>query len=372
VQPFTIDVPQRQLDDLRDRLVRTRFPVIEPVDDWSQGVPTAYARTLRDHWVEVYDWRRTEARLNGLGQHTTTIDGADVHLLHVRSPVDDARPLLLTHGWPGSVVEFLDIVGPLTDPAAHGGDAADAFHVVVPSLPGYGFSSAPTSTGWGTERIADAWVVLMQRLGYDGWIAQGGDWGALVSTAIGTRHPDVVAGIHLNMPIARPTTRDLTDAEERAKARFKDHLAWGTGYSTQQATRPQTLGYGLADSPMGQAAWIVEKFHAWTDHDGDHEQVIDRDRMLDNVMLYWLTNAGATSARLYWESFARPNLDPVAVPTGCSIFPGDIFTPSRRFVEARYTDLRQYREHPRGGHFAALERPDELIDDIRTFARTLS
>jgi epoxide hydrolase len=371
MRPFTLEVAEARLDDLRGRLRQTRFPMDEPVADWSQGLPLGYARELRDHWLEVYDWRATEARLNGLDQRTTTIDGVEIHLLHARSPVEAARPLLLTHGWPGSMVEFLDVLGPLSDPQAYGGDATDAFHVVVPSLPGYGFSGVPTEPGWGTERIADAWVELMRRLGYVDWIAQGGDWGSMVSTLIGVRHPEVVAGIHLNMPIAPPTTEDLTEQEQQGRDRYREHRAWGAGYSSIQATRPQTLGYGLADSPMGQAAWIVEKFHAWTDHDGDHEQAVDRDRLLDNVMLYWLPNRGASSARLYWESFLRPNLDPVEVPTGCSIFPREIFPTSRRFVEARFRDLRHYAQHPRGGHFAALEQPDALVGDIRAFARTL-
>jgi epoxide hydrolase len=372
IEPFVLEVADATLDDLRDRLRRTRFPSRETVDDWNQGLPLGYARELRDHWLNVYDWRPTEATLNDLGQFTTTIDGVSIHFLHVRSPVDDARPLLLSHGWPGSVVEFLDIIGPLTDPTAHGGDPADAFHVVAPSLPGYGFSAAPAEPGWTTERIADAWVTLMDRLGYVDWVAQGGDWGAVISTDIALRHPDTVAGIHLNMPLVRPTTRDLTDAERAAEERYRQgHLRWGTGYADQQSTRPQTLGYGLADSPMAQAAWIIEKFHAWTDHDGDHEEAVSRDRLLDNVMLYWLGNTGASSARLYWESYGRTSRDPVEVPTGCSIFPKEIFPASRRFVEARFTDLRHWSEHPRGGHFAALEQPEALVADVREFARCL-
>jgi epoxide hydrolase len=372
MQPFVIDIPAAVLDDLRARLARTRFPAPEAVDDWSRGLPLIYAHALRDHWLEVYDWRVTEARLNELGSSRTMVDGVAIHLLHVPSAVAGARPLLLTHGWPGSVVEFLDVIGPLTDPLAHGGDAADAFHVVVPALPGYGFSSVPATPGWSTERIADAWVTLMDELGYRGFIAQGGDWGAIVSSCIGQRHPDAVAGIHLNMPVALPTTADLTPAEQAGEDRYRRHRRSETGYATQQATRPQTLGYGLADSPMGQAAWIIEKFHAWTDHDGDHEQAVARDRLLDNVMLYWLTNTGASSARLYAESYYRPNLDPVEVPTGCSIFPREIIPASRRFVEARFPDLRTYVEHPRGGHFAALEQPAALVDDIRAFARSLA
>lgn len=371
MDPFRLDVPEARLDDLRDRLDRTRLPSEEPVDDWSQGLPLAYAREVRDYWLHEYDWRVCEDRLNDLGQYTTTIGGVVIHLLHIPSDVPGARPLLLTHGWPGSVVEFLDVIGPLTDPASHGGDPADAFHVVAPSLPGYGFSGHPAEPGWNLERVADAWVELMGRLGYTDWVAQGGDWGALVSTLIGIRHPGSVAGIHLNMPVALPTTGDRTVAEQEALARYKSHQRWGTGYSSQQSTRPQTLGYALADSPMGQAAWIIEKFHAWTDHDGDHEEVVGRDRLLDNVMLYWLGNAGASSARLYWESFHDLNVDEVEVPTGCSIFPKEIMPVSRRFVQARYRDLRQYSEHDRGGHFAAMEWPEVLVDDIRAFARKL-
>lgn len=371
ITPFTLDVPEGQLEHLRDRLRHTRFPDPEPVEDWSQGLPLAYARELRDHWLEDYDWRATEARLNGLGQHTTTIDGVGVHFLHVRSPVEDATPLLITHGWPGSVVEFLDVVGPLTDPAAHGGDPTDAFHLVAPSLPGYGFSDKPRGPGWGVERIADAWVVLMDRLDHGPFVAQGGDWGSFVTTEIGRRHPDAVAGIHLNMPIVAPTDDDPTEEEQAVLADYEQHRRHGTGYSKQQSTRPQTLGYGLADSPMGQCAWIIEKFFAWTDNDGHPEDVIPRDRLLDNVMLYWLPNNGASSARLYWESFNRPNLDPVEVPTGCAIFPEEILRPSRRWVQARFPDLRQYVRHDRGGHFAAMERPDELVADVRAFVRTL-
>lgn len=369
VRAAPICVPDAELDDLRDRLRRTRFPDPEPVDDWSQGLPVAYARELRDHWLDVYDWRRLEAELNALDPHVTTIDEIDVHFLHVRSEVEGARPLLLTHGWPGSVVEFLDLIGPLTDPAAHGGDAADAFHVVVPSLPGYGFSGRPAEPGWGVERIADAWGELMARLEYEAWIAHGGDWGSLVTTMIGLRHPQTVAGIHLCMPIAIPTGDEMTEAEQAAMARYERHQRSGTGYSKQQSTRPQTLGYALADSPMGQCAWIVEKFHAWTDNDGHPEDAVSRDRLLDNVMLYWLTNTGASSARLYWESFTDPNLDPVDVPTGCSLFPEEIIQMSRRWVEGRFGDLRLFREHDRGGHFAALEEPDLLVDDLRAFAR---
>ena len=287
ITPAPVAVPEADLDDLRDRLRRTRWPEAETVDDWSQGVPLAYVRELCAHWADAYDWRATEARLNSLGPVRTTIDGLGIHALHVPSPVPGALPLVVTHGWPGSVVEFLDVVGPLTDPAAHGGDPADAFHLVVPSLPGYGFSDRPAGTGWGVEHVADAWVTLMTRLGYERFGAQGGDWGAAVTTALGERHADRLVGVHLNMPVAGPAPNpwpegsaeaaDAAAEEQVAVAEMGEHRRWGTGYSRQQSTRPQTLGYGLVDSPAGQCAWIVEKFWAWTDCDGHPENVLTRD-----------------------------------------------------------------------------------------------
>jgi len=365
-------VPEAELDDLRDRLRRTRWPEAETVDDWSQGIPLAYVQELCRYWADEYDWRATEARLNGLHPQRTEIDGLAIHFLHVRSPHEGALPLVLTHGWPGSVVEFLDVVGPLTDPVAYGGDAADAFHLVAPSLPGYGFSDRPAATGWGVERIATAWAELMRRLGYARYGAQGGDWGAMVTTALGAADPDHLAGIHVNMPIAGPPEGggpELTGEELTALAGYDEHRQWGTGYSKQQSTRPQTLGYGLVDSPAGQCAWIVEKFWAWTDNDGHPEQAVGRDRLLDNVMLYWLPGTGASSARLYWESFRRPRLDPVAVPAGCSIFPKEIARLPRSWVEGRFTDLRYWNELDRGGHFAAFEQPTLFVDELRAFFR---
>ena len=369
---FKIDVPDAELDDLRDRLRRTRWPERETVDDWSQGIPLAYVQELCAYWADDYDWRAREARLNSFAQVRTEIDGLGVHLLHVRSPHDDALPLVLTHGWPGSVVEFLDVIGPLTDPTAHGGVASDAFHVVCPSLPGYGFSDRPTTTGWDVERIGAAWAELMARLGYDRYGAQGGDWGAMVTTSVGQQDPDHVVGIHLNMPVATPdpeTFGELTEFEQRSLADLGVHREWGTGYSKQQSTRPQTLGYGLVDSPVAQCAWIVEKFWAWTDNDGHPEDALTRDQMLDNVMLYWLTRTGASSARLYWESFRTPRLGPVDVPTGCSIFPKEIIRMSRRWIEKRFTDVRYYHEVERGGHFAAFEQPQLFVDEVRAFFR---
>ena len=276
----------------------------------------------------------------------------------------------MTHGWPGSVVEFGKVLGPLTDPVAHGGQAADAFDVVCPSLPGYGFSGRPTGTGWTVSRIAGAWAELMDRLGYGRYGAQGGDWGAMVTATLGAQDPDHVAGIHLNMPLAAPGALDLTDltaAEQSALEAFAQHRKWGTGYSKEQSTRPQTVGYGLVDSPAGQAAWIIEKFREWTDCDGHPENVLTRDELLDNVMLYWLPATAASSARLYWESFRRPGFEEVRVPTGCSIFPKEIMRISRRWATSRFTDIRYWNELDRGGHFAAFEQPELFVRELRSF-----
>lgn len=373
IRPFLIDIDDDVLDDLRRRLAMTRWPDEETVDDWSQGAPVAFVRGLCAYWADGYDWRATEARLNDWPQFVTEIDGVDIHFLHVRSPHPDATPLVLTHGWPGSIVEFAEVIGPLTDPTAHGGDASDAFHVVCPSLPGYGFSGKPTEPGWGVDRIADAWIELMDRLGYGSYLAQGGDWGSAVTGLIGARDPHRCAGIHLNMVIVAPTDLDdTTEAERIALADSDEHRRFGTGYSTQQRTRPQTLGYGLADSPVAQCAWIVEKFHAWTHAEGDPTDAVDRDHLLDNVMLYWLTNSGTSSARLYWESFGRGPREEPQVPVGASVFPGEIFRPSRRWVEAAYGDRLVYFNEPeRGGHFAAFEAPDLFVDEVRAFARLL-
>jgi len=382
---FRIDVPDRELDDLRERLRRTRWPEPETVTDWSQGIPLAYLRELCGYWERDYDWRGTEARLNALPQVRAEIDGLAVHAIHIRSPHPDALPLLLTHGWPGSVIEFEKAIGPLTDPTAHGGDPADAFHVVCPSLPGYGFSGKPTRPGWGIERIADAWLTLMDSLsygladGYERFGAHGGDWGASITTELARRAPSRLAGIHVTPPIVAPdpaTFDDLTDAERAMLAGLEYADEWEGGYSTQQMTRPQTVGYGLVDSPVALCGWIVEKFRAWTDCDGHPENVFSRDELLDNVMLYWLTGTGASAARLYWESLRRvnellttPSLDTVDVPTGCSIFPKEFIRPSRRWAAKRYTDIRHWNELPKGGHFAAFEQPDLFVDEIRSFFR---
>jgi len=372
IQPFRVHVSDEVLDDLRRRLRATRWPDAETVDDWSQGIPLAYVQEVCAYWSEKYDWRKGEARINEFPQFRTEIDGVGIHFLHVRSPHENALPLVMTHGWPGSVVEFLKVIGPLTDPPAHGGDARDAFHVVCPAIPGYGFSDKPTSKGWGVRRVASAWSALMARLHYDRYAAQGGDWGAMITTCIGIQDPGHCAGIHLNMPIVPPdpaTMGNLTPAEQSALAGMKHYQDWDSGYSKQQSTRPQTLGYALADSPAGQAAWILEKFWAWTDCDGHPENVLSRDELLDNVMLYWVPGAAASSARLYWESFSQPPMDPISIPVGCSIFPKEIFRSSRRWAEKRFEKLVYWNELERGGHFAAFEQPRAFVTEVRACFR---
>ena len=372
ISPFRIAVPDAQLVDLVARLANTRWPERETVGDWSQGIPLAYVQELCRHWADGYDWRATERRLNAIPQFRAVIDGLGFHLLHVRSAEPGAFPLVLTHGWPGSIVEFLKVIGPLTDPVAHGGDATDAFHVVCPSLPGYGWSDKPTETGWSVQRTAHAWAALMAELGYDRYGAQGGDWGAAVTTAIGSQDTAHCAGIHLNMVLAGPdkaTMGELTAAEQAAIDASAAHQRWGTGYSKQQSTRPQTVGYGLVDSPAMQAAWIIEKFWAWMDCDGHPENVLTRDELLDNVMMYWLPSAGASSARLYWESFGQGRVETVTVPSGMSLFPGEIFRPSKRWAQRRYADIRYWNELDKGGHFAAFEQPGAFVEEVRNFFR---
>ena len=328
---------------------------------------------MSDHWLHVYDWRVREAGLNRFDQFVTTIDDVDIHFVHQRSPVDDAFPLLITHGWPGSTVEFQGIIGPLADPVAHGGRAEDAFHVICPSLPGYGFSGKPLTAGWGVERIAEAWETLMGRLGYRRYGAQGGDWGAAVTTHIGLNRGNC-AGIHLNMPIARPTREALqnpTADDEAAIAALTHYRNWDSGYSKQQRTRPQTLGYGLSDSPVGQMAWIIEKFQSWTDCNGHPENAIDRDDLLDNVMIYWLSGSATSSARLYWESFGRlGGRDRVELPTGVASFPKEILRAPRSWCEPVY-NITHWSTMDRGGHFAAFEQPDAFVADVRRFFASL-
>ena len=372
IRPFKIDIPEAELADLSRRLLATRWPDAETPDDWSQGIPLSYMQEVCQYWANDYDWRRCETLLNSWDQFQTEIDGVDIHFLHVKSPHADAMPLLITHGWPGSVLEFRHIIEPLTNPTAHGGKAEDAFHVIAPSLPGYGFSGKPTTTGWSIQRIAAAWEQLMARLGYDSYLAQGGDWGSTVTRQLGVnasnQADNACQAIHLNMVSERPdpATRDNpTDFEKKAFAAAKQYVAWDSGYSKEQSTRPQTVGYGLVDSPSGQAAWILEKFWAWTDCDGHPENSLSRDDMLDNVMLYWLPGTAASSARLYWESFNGPPMLEIKVPVGVSIFPHEIFKASRRWCEARFNNLVHHNVLEKGGHFAAFEQPETFVSDVR-------
>ncbi|MBV8965680.1 MAG: epoxide hydrolase [Mycobacteriaceae bacterium] len=370
--PFRIAVPQDDLDDLRRRLKNTRWPEPETVDDWSQGIPLDYTRELAGYWADGYDWRAREASLNRFDQFTTAIDGLNIHFIHQRSLHADAFPLIITHGWPGSIVEFHKVIEPLTDPTAHGGRAEDAFHVVCPSLPGYGFSGKPAGRGWDVGKVAEAWETLMTRLGYDHYGAQGGDWGAAVTTAIGRNGGNCVA-IHLNMPMGLPPAGldNPTPEEQTALKSAAHYQRWDAGYSKQQSTRPQTLGYGLVDSPVGQMAWIVEKFWSWMDCDGHPENVLTKDELLDNVMMYWATASAASSARMYWESFDTfGRLGRVELPTGIAAFPKEILRAPRSWCERNY-HITHWTAMPRGGHFAAFEQPDLFVEDLRTFFATV-
>lgn len=375
ITPFRIAATDFELDDLKRRLRDTRWPERECVDDWSQGLPLAYAQEVCAYWLNNYDWRAREARLNRFTQFKTIIDGLAIHFLHVRSPHSNALPVVISHGWPGSIVEFHKVIEPLTDPTAYGGDAADAFHVVCPSLPGFGFSEKPSRTGWKAQRIARAWSDLMPLLGYKRYVAQGGDWGAAVTTCIGIQDTAHCMAIHLNLPIVAPdptTSNDLTEKEKSAIVAMQHYEKWESGYAKQQSTRPQTLGYGLTDSPVGQLAWILEKFWAWTDCNGHPENVLTRDEILDNVMMYWLPGTATSSARLYWESMESfRSTVPVTIPVGCSIFPKEIFTTSRRWAEKRFARLIYFNEVEKGGHFAAFEQPEIFVREVRACFRTL-
>ena len=380
VEPFPIAVADDDLEDLRRRLAATRWPDRETVPDGSQGPQLDRIRALCDHWATGYDWRRAERDLNGFGSSRTVIDGIDIHFLQVRSAEPGAVPLLLCHGWPGSVLEFRRLIGPLTDPVAHGGRAEDAFHVVIPSMPGFGFSGRPAGPGWDTARVAEAWITLMQRLGHDSWFAQGGDWGAAVVEQIARRAPEQCRGVHFNMPLVFPSEQEMSEAtaeEQRMMARAQRYQTELDGYAREQATRPQTIGYSLADSPAGLAAWIYTLFQDVTDSDGDPEKVIDRDEILDDIMLYWLPNAAASAARLYWEDRRSSagggggSWAPNPVPAGFSIFPGEAVQASRRWIERRYQHVVHYAQLERGGHFAALEQPEVLTEEIRTTFRSL-
>ncbi|WP_405059364.1 epoxide hydrolase 1 [Kribbella sp. NBC_01505] len=382
IRPFRVSIPKAKLTDLRRRVGAVTWPTAELVGDRSQGVQLATTQALAKYWLSRYDWRRFEAKVNKLPQFMTEIDGVDIHFVHVRSPHEDALPLIMTHGWPGSFVELLETVGPLTNPTAHGGKASDAFHLVLPSIPGYGFSSQPTEVGWDPGHTAKAWHVLMQRLGYSEYVAQGGDVGSAVTDNLGRQAPTGLLGIHVNLlgaalnGVGWPTT---TDEERAAAAAVAEFNATGNGYRIEQTTRPQTVGYALLDSPVALAAWML-------DHDTDSYYKISkafvngmpagnltRDHVLDNISLYWLTGTGASAARVYWESArARaigPVPPPVGVPVGFSAFPGEIMQAPRSWVEKNYPTLNYYNKPTRGGHFAAWEEPALFTNEVRAAFR---
>jgi pimeloyl-ACP methyl ester carboxylesterase len=385
MRPFRIDVPQSDLDDLFRRIDGTRWPDEIAGVGWDRGVPLDYLKELAGYWRHGFDWRAVEARLNGFPQFVTDIDGVNVHFLHVRSPEAGALPLILTHGWPGTVAEFLEVVGPLSDPVAYGGDPGDAFHLVIPSIPGYGFSGPTGQVGWDTGRVAGAWKQLMSRLGYDRYAVQGGDWGMPISLRLGQADPEHVAGIHLSMcvtfPPPDPSAMEGLGEADLARLEFTARFMQdGTGWQRIQSTRPQTLAYALTDSPVGQLAWIAEKYKEWTDSGKVPEDAVGRDHILTAVSIYWLTATAGSSAQLYYESshmdadFVRTWAGPwpLAMPVAVASFPKDAVRPVRRFADQILPTLTRWTEFDRGGHFAALEQPELLVDDVRTFARTLT
>ena len=372
IHPFEPSVEEEVLRDLTARLGNTRFPDEETVEDWSQGIPLAYVRELTDYWRDDYNMARAVDSLKQWPNFTTEIEGLQIHFLYQRSPHSDATPLLLTHGWPGSVLEFRHLIDRLTQPTDWGGQAEDAFHVVVPSLPGYGFSGKPRNPGTGVQKIAELWIALMARLGHERFLAHGGDWGSLVTQAIATNPGTTCAGIHITLPVVAPDPETLDNPlpeELQALEAFNFYQEWDSGYSKQQSTRPQTLGYGLADSPTGQLAWIVEKYAQWCDCERNGvrhpENAVARDDLLDTAMMYWLTNAGASSARLYWESFNSPDMGEVTLPTGISLFPNEIMRSSERWARKKFLDLMYFNDKiEAGGHFAALEVPETLAGEL--------
>ncbi len=389
IRPFQLEIPQEQIDDLRRRIAATRLPSKELVEDRSQGVQLATIQELARYWTTEYDFGRLEARLNALPQFTTEIDGVDIHFIHVRSPHEDAMPLIMTHGWPGSVIELLDTVGPLTDPTSHGGTAEDAFHLVLPSLPGYGFSGEPTELGWDADRIARAWAVLMDRLGYTRYVAQGGDVGAYVTDAMGRQAPEGLLGIHLNVLTAAVALKDQLPAQSEQERAAHDALTTfltdGFAIVLEQSTRPQTIGYSLLDSPVGLAAWMLD--HDTDSYykisrafvDGEPVGNLTRDNIVDDITLYWLTGTGASAARWYWE-FGRAQAaagaagqapPPVAVPVGYTNFPGEVFPAPRSWVEVVFPGVAYFNEPDRGGHFAAWEEPQLFSEEVRATFRPL-
>jgi pimeloyl-ACP methyl ester carboxylesterase len=387
IRPFTIETPQADLDDLRARIEATRWPEKEPVADYSEGVPLATMQKLARYWATEYDWRKVEARLKALPQFITEIDGLDIHFIHVRSKHEDALPVIITHGWPGSVIEQLKIVDPLVNPTAHGGEASDAFHVVIPSMPGYGFSGKPTETGWDQARIGRAWAVLMERLGYTLYVAQGGDWGAIIDDLMATQgHPGLI-GFHTNLPNAippevnkaaaagGPPPSGLSAEEQRAYETVVD-LYKTIPTQGFMGSHPQTL-YGIADSPVGVAAWLLDHDPASLRliaraFDGESTD-LTRDDVLDNATLFWLTNTAVSAARLYWEGFAKTDLGPknITIPVAVSVFPDEVYQTPRTWAERAYPNLIHYNQLDKGGHFAAWEQPELLVDEMRTGLKSL-
>lgn len=383
MKPFRIDIPQSALDDLSERIANTRWPAELPESGWDRGVPMDYLKELTEYWQNSYDWRAAEARLNEFPQFTTELDGANVHFLHVRSPEPDAGALLITHGWPGSIAEFYDVIGPLTDPRAHGRDPADAFHVVIPSLPGYGFSGPQSDTGWDLMRVASAWAELMKELRYERYVTQGGDFGSPVSLMVGMIDAEHVAGVHLNMLPTMPSEdpADLVALSEQDQARmahsqrFYDDLS---GTMKLHSTRPNTVSFALTDSPVGQLAYIVEKFKDWTDSALVPEDAIDRDQLLTIVSIYWLTATAGSSAQTYYESAAQLPINaqvgrypPLEVPLGVAVFPHAAFVAIRRFADRDFPSIVHWTEFDHGGHYAAMEEPELYVSDIQAFSRLL-
>lgn len=385
IRPFRIDIPETALDDLRTRLAATRWPDAETVADRSQGVQLEKLQPLVRYWQDGYDWRKVEARLNALPQFLTEIDGIDIHFIHVRSPHADAMPLVMTHGWPGSVLELLGTIGPLTNPTAHGGTAADAFHLVLPSIPGFGFSGKPKASGWNPDRVARAWHELMQRLGYRDYVAQGGDWGAIIVDAMGRQAPAGLKAIHVNR-IERATTlppdvakalksgdpapAGLTPEEKAVFDEARDFLNKGFGYAAIMGTRPETIGFGLEDSPVGLAAWLYDKIADWVFTRGDPEQALGRDAILDDITLYWLTKSATSSGRIYWENGNTPGTrGPITIPAAVTIFPGEVYRPPKSWAERTYHNLVYYNRVDKGGHFAAWEEPELFSAEVQAAFR---
>jgi pimeloyl-ACP methyl ester carboxylesterase len=373
-RPYCVEIDPSAIDDLKQRLTNSRLPEKQTVSDWSQGIPLDIVKEFSDYWRDDYDWFVCQERLNGYPQYLMELDGVDIHFLHIRSTEANARPLLMTHGWPGSVLEFIELVGPLTDPAKYGGDAQDAYHLVLPSIPGYGFSAKPTSADWTTEKIANVWDRLMVNLGYQRYFAQGGDWGGVITASIGAQDLGHCAGIHVNLVVVGAPDKAImntpTEQEAKALAQYQKYLQDGSAYAAIQGTRPQTIGYALADSPVGQMAWILEKFHQWSGPDA-LQNSFSKDHLLDNISLYWLSNSAASSARLYWHSFAKSDLSEVTVPMGASLFENEIIQPSRRWAEQRFKNIQFWQENEVGGHFAAMEVPELFVKQLRECLRSM-